>query len=108
MRNCRRCGSQLKDGYPFLACEDCRKSLRKANGLGFGPVMEEEDRQEQAYQFYLTLPLKDLRKRQDLCRKQQEIAFKETQKGRNMDRAVENLSQMENALFRAVDKLAFG
>jgi hypothetical protein len=61
-------------------------------------------------EFFMSLPLKELRNRQDLVKQQQEMAYNRYMAGRdvkNMELAMSNLSEMSNDLFEAIDRQQF-
>jgi len=59
--------------------------------------------QKDVIAFFVTLPLKELRKRQDIVKKQQKDAYKQKN-----DLAMKNLQVKDNMLMNSIDKKEFG
>jgi len=92
--------------YDFMAEDKKRSSGRKQKEV----VVDDRDltkltdsKREEVIDYLVSLPLKELRKRQDLVRSQQERAYKS-----NNERALNNLEVMDDLLMLAVDKKEFG
>lgn len=64
---------------------------------------------EACIEFFMSLPLKELRKKQDVVKKQQSLAYHHYIATTDPDPAIAitNLSEMENDLFEAIDRQQF-
>lgn len=69
------------------------------------------EQRERDIEYLVSLPINELRKRQDIVGQQQHIVFKKLEAGndtKRMERALDNLDAMYWDLFEAVDRKSFG